>query len=691
MNSATETLNEITAEQDRFLIHLQRIVFVIIILYFFVFLFFDAPLSALTLGIGIFVLAPVTYKLQQKSRKTAAKLLLLSSCNFYVYGASYGLQHELNFEYFFLPAMMLTLLIFNPKERFNIVFGFVVPLIVWGFLTWGPPPHLFANWVPTDIPKQEFRNFNFFTAYAIAGVFLNLYLKSLARLQDYSLKTANLSRDHLRNALEIARASESSLAEAQKLAKIGNWSVNQKTNRAVWSSQMFGIFPRTQEQGVPNIDEYRACLHPDDRDAWQSSTKRCLAQGESYVNQYRILHSDKVVWVEIRGQAMIENGVIIGLQGTCQDISEQKMVQESLKEVNAWREAVMDASPFAILATNFEGVTTVCNHAAERLLEATKECILSKGVTSFFDPSQFSFSPTTDGSFDIKECTIVNATDKKIPIRLCISYIFDTNCTHTGYLYIMEDLTEQKRLLQTIEAQDAQILLSAKMSALGEMASEIAHEINNPLSIIHAKASMLRRLVDGGQPILDQRKLVQIGDGLSKIEITAARIAKIICGLKTFSRNSDQDDMQNVAISRVIEDTLELCRERFRINNIDLKVDIIADGDVKCRSVQISQVLMNLLNNAFDAAEQLTEKWVHVHTEVSGARLLLSVTDSGNGIPPAIAEKMMKPFFTTKEIGKGTGLGLGISIGIIQAHGGTLSYDAAAKNTRFVIELPRHC
>ncbi len=108
------------------------------------------------------------------------------------------------------------------------------------------------------------------------------------------------------------------------------------------------------------------------------------------------------------------------------------------------------------------------------------------------------------------------------------------------------------------------------------------------------------------------------------------------------------------------------------------------------RPTQISQVLLNLLNNSFDAIEERAEKWIRVRFEINSNKkiLIIKVTDSGDGIPNEIVHKMMNPFFTTKDIGKGTGLGLSISKGIIEEHGGHLIYNAQSKNTEFVVELP---
>lgn len=135
---------------------------------------------------------------------------------------------------------------------------------------------------------------------------------------------------------------------------------------------------------------------------------------------------------------------------------------------------------------------------------------------------------------------------------------------------------------------------------------------------------------------------------------------------------------------------MDLCAERFRNHSVALEVSSLPEISIECRSVQLAQVLTNLLNNAFDALILLPRKWVRVGVEASDDVIRIAVTDSGTGIPRHIADKLMLPFFTTKEIGKGTGLGLSISKGIIEDHGGKFWLDRASVNTKFIIELPRH-
>lgn len=249
---------------------------------------------------------------------------------------------------------------------------------------------------------------------------------------------------------------------------------------------------------------------------------------------------------------------------------------------------------------------------------------------------------------------------------------------------LAEKMTEELRANEELVLnQQMKLAMSSKMSSLGEMAGGIAHEINNPLTIINSKALVIGKLLEKEQP-----DLPKVESELRKIEETTDRIAKIIRGLTAFARNTEGDPLEPAMVSKIISDTLELCSERFKNHQIELKVKMQDDALIDCRPHQISQVVLNLLNNAHDAVLNLPEKWINIEVIRHNAWILIKITDSGPGINPAIVEKIMEPFFTTKEVGKGTGLGLSISKGIIEDHRGQLRYETYQNHTQFVIQLP---
>ncbi len=254
----------------------------------------------------------------------------------------------------------------------------------------------------------------------------------------------------------------------------------------------------------------------------------------------------------------------------------------------------------------------------------------------------------------------------------------------TGFHGACQNITHEKEVDQTLKDQQAKILSASKLSALGEMAGGIAHEINNPLTIITGKARQVKVRLNNG---VDAKTLV--GD-LDLIEATAFRIAKIVQGMRSFSRDGTKDPPIEMAVLAILDDTLSLCQDRMRLHNVKLVVKN-PSGEIRLlsRPVQISQVLINLINNAFDAIESLgsEDRWIQVEHFSVDTRLILKISNGGPKIPEFIVANIMKPFFTTKPPGKGTGLGLAISRGIIDDHGGRLYIDKDETYTTFVIEM----
>jgi C4-dicarboxylate-specific signal transduction histidine kinase len=235
------------------------------------------------------------------------------------------------------------------------------------------------------------------------------------------------------------------------------------------------------------------------------------------------------------------------------------------------------------------------------------------------------------------------------------------------------------------------LVATSKMSALGEMAGSVAHEINNPLATIKNLLNQIQEVVDDDP--LEKGLLKEMA---ATAENTADRINKIILGLRSFSRNGEEDPFEPVNLKELIEETASFCNERFKHKGIKLMIEPFSeDLAFQGSSTQISQVLLNLLNNGHDAVSDLSalpnpkDKWIKVSAFEIENMVEIKVTDCGNGILPEVQEKLFEPFFTTKKKGKGTGIGLSISMKIVRSHNGQLFLDSRCSHTCFVVRLPK--
>ena len=243
-------------------------------------------------------------------------------------------------------------------------------------------------------------------------------------------------------------------------------------------------------------------------------------------------------------------------------------------------------------------------------------------------------------------------------------------------------ISEQEK---KIEMQKVSAINSSKMAALGEMAGGIAHEINNPLTVIHTKTRIMEKMIERGIP--DSELFLK---NTKSIIGTVDKISNVIQGLKDISKDASNEEKKDTVMRDLLENILNLCEEKIRNHNIDLICDLNApyfQTHLNCYQIQLSQVFLILLNNSFDALEKRTDKWIKIEASQNKKWYFLHFIDSGEGIDRAIADRMFQPFFTTKDVGKGTGLGLSFAYEVITKHGGEIYYDDHYQNTCFTIKL----
>lgn len=226
---------------------------------------------------------------------------------------------------------------------------------------------------------------------------------------------------------------------------------------------------------------------------------------------------------------------------------------------------------------------------------------------------------------------------------------------------------------------------ASRLAGLREMAGGLAHEINNPLALILAKTALLSQ--HAGRENMDAAFILNQSESIGRI---VARIATIVRNLRAFAGIGTVSKPESVCLMDCVQDALGFCQQKIADAGISLEIspdlaDVFLLGD----RVLISQVFLNLLNNAHDSIRELPFRRILVKLENgSSDRTRCVVEDSGPPIPTEVRKRLFEPFFTTKPTGSGTGLGLSISTGILASHGGALTYDEGAENCRFVLEFP---
>lgn len=241
----------------------------------------------------------------------------------------------------------------------------------------------------------------------------------------------------------------------------------------------------------------------------------------------------------------------------------------------------------------------------------------------------------------------------------------------------------REKLKALSKDRDSKLFGQSKYSELGMMSAGIAHEINNPLAIIQARTTQLLRMYR------DPAKQHELAEGLEQILSTSQRINRTVQGIREFIQEDHKHSDEEIPLKRIIDDVLTFCGQRLKNHGVNLRFYHLEEFKVIGNKIQIEQIFLNLLNNAFDAIEFLPEKWIEISAFDSGERLQIFVKDSGPGIPPEIARRIMEPFYSTKDAGKGTGLGLALARGIAEKHGGSLAYVNKRGHTTFLLEFPK--
>jgi PAS domain S-box-containing protein len=442
--------------------------------------------------------------------------------------------------------------------------------------------------------------------------------------------------------------------------------------------------------GAPLLD----FVCQDDREFCIKKFAPLLNKEKEYCRQetrYRT-KDGQLKWVEVYAKPLISpEGQVIGCTGTINDIEEKKVTEENLR---------LEKEKLDFITSNIGDVVWMTDHPKTNIIfiSPSYESVWERKCEELLqNPMSFveaihpddrgrvmaSFPLQVTGEYD--ETYRILTPDGKQKWIHDRAFPIKKGSGGTRVVGIATDITVQKTQEELIKEQQVQIIAAAKLSSLGEMAAGVAHEINNPLTIIMGNTQILKQLCQSSE--LTNEDVLKM---CSKIDSTVGRIAKIVSGLKIFAKDGSKDPFEEINLYDLIVETISFCEARFRNHHVPLEVlDVPKDLVFQCRRVQISQVMLNLLNNSYDAVVNKPSPWVKISVENHPNSVSIIITDSGPGISKDFRNKIMEPFFSTKDVGKGTGLGLSLSKGLVEAHKGELLLDTESKHTKFVIKLPK--
>jgi len=380
--------------------------------------------------------------------------------------------------------------------------------------------------------------------------------------------------------------------------------------------------------------------------------------------------------VAVSTTPLVVDGDLVGTVASLRDITEEKGAQDALARSEARYRNLFESASDAIVTLDANGRFTTFNHAAENISGYPRQELVGQWFAPLLPDDELPkalmhFQKALAGETGLFETTFIRKDREYRTIQVTYS----TPQKDEEVLCVIRDVTDQKMLQE-------QLIQSEKMSAIGQLVSGVAHELNNPLAGISAFAQLL--LTEKRFPP-DQRTAAEM------IYAEARRASRIVQNLLTFARQH-KPERTPTGVNQVLDDTLELRGYELRVRGIEVTRDYDEQiPETMADAHQLQQVFLNLVTNAEQAMEKSPRESQRliVRTRRTGAVIRIDVEDTGPGIPPNLLERIFNPFFTTKPTGSGTGLGLSISLGIVREHEGRIwAENAPQGGARFIVEVP---
>jgi PAS domain S-box-containing protein len=494
---------------------------------------------------------------------------------------------------------------------------------------------------------------------------------------------AKAAAERYRQAVEDERRARDAVAQSESRYR----NLFETATDAIYTLDPQGAFTSVNEATCQLLGRDRAELlgrsplpfvSPSDSAMVKEQFKSALL-GRARRYQCRFVRPEAVARLASVTNSPIRHGShVIGILGVARDITEERERDLALERSEIRYTQLVESASDAIFTADAAGRLTAVNRSLEEAMGKSRDELLGTPVIALIDPRDQSDASEAlraglAGEFPRGQLRYHDGRGELHYCSLTVTPLTEGDAV-TGVLGIVRDVTDERRLTEQLVQQE-------KLAAVGELVSGVAHELNNPLASVMAFAQLLLAAPDDSAP--DR-------EAIDAINQEAKRAAKIVANLLTFARQH-QPERTIADLNRVVQDTLEL--RRYALRTAQVEVDASFDADLPLTwadPFQLQQVVLNLLTNAEHAlANWQGEKKITIATRRRGDQLVISIGDSGPGVPVENLSRIFNPFFTTKPVGEGTGLGLSISDGIVREHGGRIRVDSQpGGGATFEIELP---
>ncbi len=486
-----------------------------------------------------------------------------------------------------------------------------------------------------------------------------------------------------KRAEEALRRSELYLSEGQRLAHMGSWAAKDLGIRwtddlgMYWSDEVYKIFGLDPQNGPPNLEQYLAAVHPDDRPSMEETIRMMHEQRCGCDVTKRIVRPDgKVRHVRCVGVPVFEEGVFKAFHGTTIDVTEHELLTQQLRREQAYLAEAQSLTHAGSWA---------CNFVTGQIFHLSDEALRIYG----FDPSQGpvpferlyrATHPEDEPALREKFYGAIQASrdyDLEYRIfRLDGTVRFLRSVGHHNrsgeigeYVGITMDITDRKQAeqererLRQLEADLAHI---NRVNMLGELAAALAHEIKQPIAASITSANALLRWLAHDPPDLERARAAA-----TRIERDGNRAADVINRLRSFYKKGPLPEREMLDVKDIIQEMTVLLGDEALRHSVAIRSEFHEDvPDLLADRVQLQQVFMNLMLNAIEAMKDTGGELMIRSGLNREGQLLISISDTGIGLPAENSERIFDAFHTTKP--QGTGMGLAITRSILESHGGRI-------------------